>query len=505
MRTWLPVAHLLLSLVILVWDVVLAGRIAQLRQAPWVFAGITGLAGLLVVPAALVELATSTAVTGRAIMLIDWLWPLVLVLFAFQAIYAMGRRLVNPTWGVPIAIYDVIIAIAGLTRYAVAHGAAVPQPLIVLLAARSNAIALTTTASAFTTPIYLNVPMISPAFPALRKITAVFRAALSAAAAAWVVLIAVQLAPADLALRSYARHAADRLTERPDGDFDVGLKLLPDIGSPPPAPAVRADNALADTLAADAVGLVIVPDVGNAVLDSVAHSLEQLRRDSTVLIVALGYRGQLVPELRHVPLNPKERLTSIQRIVHRLHPDILLPAEDPYGIGARLLGRLTVEEWKDYLTRAAAVAKGLDRRVRVGVSIAAFDSRDSALYAWAAGAGSPLDVVGFSFFPNRLGGASIDARMRAADRWVRVSPPVKDHWVFASGGYPLAYGERSQEQAIWAALAWSTARQWIKGVIVYEAGDYGQSRGLRAPSGRLRPATLAVMRALRGLKETAQP
>jgi hypothetical protein len=38
-------------------------------------------------------------------------------------------------------------------------------------------------------------------------------------------------------------------------------------------------------------------------------------------------------------------------------------------------------------------------------------------------------------------------------------------------------------------------------MIVYEAGDYGQSRGLRAPSGRLREATIYVMGAMRALRE----
>jgi hypothetical protein len=35
-------------------------------------------------------------------------------------------------------------------------------------------------------------------------------------------------------------------------------------------------------------------------------------------------------------------------------------------------------------------------------------------------------------------------------------------------------------------------------------GDYGQARGLRAPNGRLRPATGAVMRAIRQLRESAR-
>ena len=42
----------------------------------------------------------------------------------------------------------------------------------------------------------------------------------------------------------------------------------------------------------------------------------------------------------------------------------------------------------------------------------------------------------------------------------------------------------------------------IKGLIVYEASDYGQARGIRAPNGRLRAAERAVRNAIRQLRES---
>jgi hypothetical protein len=39
---------------------------------------------------------------------------------------------------------------------------------------------------------------------------------------------------------------------------------------------------------------------------------------------------------------------------------------------------------------------------------------------------------------------------------------------------------------------------------VYDSGDYNTVIGLRAPSGRLRPATAAILRAESGLKASAQ-
>ena len=73
-------------------------------------------------------------------------------------------------------------------------------------------------------------------------------------------------------------------------------------------------------------------------------------------------------------------------------------------------------------------------------------------------------------------------------------PNPKEHWVFATGGYPLVHGENNQRLAIKGVLAWATAETPIKGLVVYEGGDYYTLRGLRAAGGRLRPATFEVSR-----------
>jgi hypothetical protein len=274
--------------------------------------------------------------------------------------------------------------------------------------------------------------------------------------------------------------------------------------SPPPAPAIRSDSALLDTMDVDALEVVIVPGASRLAIDSLARVLDPARRDSAVLIVALGYRGKLVPELEKAPLDETQRLATLRLIVDRLRPDMILPAEDPYGSGERAVGVLPPEDWEAYLSRAAHVVKGIDRNIRVGVSVSAYTHNDSVLYAWAAAPRSPIDVLGFSLFPSPYVGGGIQADTRTADRWMSVMRPRKEHWVFATGGYPLAYGERSQEEAVWEVMAWATDHPVIKGLVVYEAGDYGQSRGLRAPNGRLRPAVAAVMRAMRGLRESAR-
>lgn len=505
MRNLFAPAHLALMVIITVWDIVLAGRIAQNSQAPRVFQAINGLAALLLIPGLLLTLATSTIITGRAVVTMDWVWPAVLVLFAVQATYAFIRGLVNPWWGIPIAAYDILIATVEVVRYFVAHGYAPAEPLVALLAARSLAMVFATgTSAVLATPFFLNMPMVSPAFPALRPITATFRLIMSAYAFMWILFIIVLGTPrAVVHLRNYEAHRHDQLRERPDADFSVGIKILPDTKNPPPPPAIRSDSALVDTLDVDAIEVVVVPGATKLAIDSLAKVIAPARRDSSPLIVAIGYQNELLP-LRKGRLNSAERIATMQRVITQLRPDIILPAEDPYGSGQRAIGALRPETWERYLTDAARAAKTIDPSIRVGVAASEYSRADSALYAWAASPRSPIDLVGFSLFPSPYVGGGVQADTRTADRWMRATPPKKEHWVFATGGYPLAYGERSQTNAVWEVMAWATDHPAIKGLIVYEAGDYGQARGLRAPDGRLRPVAGFVMRAIQALRESAR-
>ncbi len=507
MRTWLPIAHLALTLIILAWNIALAGRISQVRKAPRAFAAITALAGFLIAPALALSVAASSAITGRALVAVDWLWPLTAVLFAIQAIYALARRLVNTFVGLPIAVYNIIVAATVVFRYLASRGVDLPEPALILLAAQTDALTLVTGTGALTSPLFFNIPIISPAFPAARELTAGFRVVVAFVAAGWTTLVAVGLPRGQSAIRSYDRYEGARVQDRPAGDFLIGVKILPDMARPPSVRAIRSDLALLDTLGVDAISVVLVPDAATAtVLDSVARILEPLRRaDSTLVLVSLGYPGKLVPPLRPLHLDVEERMRAVNQIVRRLRPDILIPAEDPYGAGVRAFGYLPVETWEDYLTRASRLSKRLRPRTRIGVAASSFGSRDSLLYSWAVKPGSPIDVVGFSLVPSRRGAETLDASMRAADRWIQTERPRKEHWVFTAGGLPLAHGEKSQERALSGVLAWATGRAEMRGLIVNGAGDYGAIVGLRAPDGRLRPAALAVLRAQRSLQETATP
>ena len=90
------------------------------------------------------------------------------------------------------------------------------------------------------------------------------------------------------------------------------------------------------------------------------------------------------------------------------------------------MGRVPLAWWQEYLRSAATNAHRVSNRVRVGVAASAFVGTDSSLYAWASRSGfSPIDVVGFSFYPSYDGGGSLSARLHVADRWMRRS--TKNH------------------------------------------------------------------------------
>jgi len=507
MRNLLPLIQVVLVLTVLIWDIALTSRIVQVRQLPRAFVALTALAGFLVLPSLVIHLATTNAITGRSVTEVDWLWPLTLTLFALQALYAAVRRLVNPFLGFFISAFDVLIAIDAVLRSMATTGATLPVPALLFLAATTGTFSfLMSSPDVISSPLFVLVPMIAPAFPALRRATATFRLVLAVIAGGWVIIFITQLTPAVEAVSSYRIHdpRTEKLQERPEGDFEIGLKLFPDLDGPPPPVAVRNDLALADTLEVAVVSVVIVPEKMDLLaLDSLAGALEMIRRDSTQLIVTLGYPKPLVP-LPGRTFSDARRLQTIDRVVRVLRPDILLPAEDPYDSGTRAAGQHAPQYWQSYIARASEIAKRIRPATRIGVSASAYDGRDSTLFAWAAAPGSPVDVVGFTLFPSRTGVRTLDAATHAADRWMRESRSTKDHWVFAAGGFPEAHGEASQERAIWAALAWATSRPAIKGLIVSEAGDYGTITGLRAPDGHLRRATFAVMAAMRGVREATR-
>jgi len=498
----LSAIYLALSLAMIAWDTLMAGRIAQLRRIPRGFQAITGIAGLLLIPALVVAYTAQSLLYGRAIFLVSWLWPFTAILFVIQTVYALARRLVTPLLGFPLLLYNFVIALVAVTKFVITRGHSPTEFELAFNAAQASMLGTFFGTPALWNPIYIQVPIFAPSLPARWGFTRLARVGLASAAIAMTALVVIELPGAFAGIRSYAVHQNDKLQEHPDGGFKIGLKIFPDLRSGPPPLAIANDLQLADTLDVDAISVVIAPEAARGVaLDSLARSIEQARADSTVLIVALGYPKKGGKEFKQSrDAYTLARLKDVDRIARRLKPDYLIPATDPLEEGTRILGEASPQYWIDYFTRAARVAHYIYPRIKVSVPISSYGTRDSALYAWAARPGTPIDAVGFSLLAGFDGARSLDTHLRVAQRWMRQFPRPKEHWVFATGGYPLAHGEENQLLTLKDVLAWATAEPAIKGLVVYEGGDYNTVRGLRAPGGRLRPATGEILRAEKGLR-----
>src|SRR5438046_10615739 len=92
----LSAIYLALSVAMIAWDILMAGRIAQLRRIPRGFQALTGIAGLLILPALVVGYSAQSLLYGRAIFLVSWLCAFTALLFVLRALYAVGLRLVLP-------------------------------------------------------------------------------------------------------------------------------------------------------------------------------------------------------------------------------------------------------------------------------------------------------------------------------------------------------------------------------------------------------------------------
>ena len=495
-------AFIAANALVLAWDLIIAGRIVNNRRGGPVFLALTALAALLAVPAVVVAITAVTNLNGRAVYIIEWLWPFVLGVFALQALQALVRRKFSAFLAFPLAAYNVLLFMAALARFASTVMADPPAPLMAFAGAHAAVFAFLFGRGALASPLIVQIPILAPSFPAVYRIGKTMRVALTVWAAATSVLMMIEYPRAVQAGMTFRAFARERVQERPRGDFAIGIRLFPDLTGPPPSIAVREDLALVDSLDAAAVSVVIRPRGGTRALalDSLAHTLDPMRRRGALLIASLGYGTDDREQFRRDPeAYRRERLALLERVVQRVQPDIVFPALDPWEAGTAALGTVPARWWRTYLRESAAVAHAALPDIRVGVALSAYTAADSDLVIWAGQPDAGIDVIGLSLNPSYGGGASLQARFRAAQRWL--ASGQKPVWVLASGAYPRIFGERNQERALWGTMAWATSQRRVVGFVVVGAGDYDALTGMRTPSGRLRPAFSMLVAAKRRLAE----
>jgi hypothetical protein len=506
----LPLVVIGIAAAVLAWDVALAGWIAARREAPRVFTQLTVFCGLLVVPALVVNIAAATETGARTISGITWLVPAVSIAFTLQVLLAVVGRLVSPLVGVPILLYNLMLAAITSGDYLVAQHGIAPLPLQAIVSARDAIVGMGVGRAALVSPLTALVPMVAPAYPARWRLSGAVRAVLVLAATALTTLLAIEWPRGVAAVRSYESAVYEPMQSRPSGDFVIGVRLYPLLDGPPPARAVRNDAAIVEAFDPDVV-LILLDEEGTrvAALDSLARVIDPLRSDSVRIAVAL--RLDRIP----LPAADPDRQRAIERVLRQLRPDVLFPAladPVPNWIGSLPPG---APWWRDLLTRSARTVERVRPRTLLGWSATRLDVIDSAVYAWGRSAGSPVELLGATIYPSFSGLPAVNARLRAFERWhtradaaSAAARPIRaplPHWLVNVGGLPRAHGDASQVAAIRRALAWGSRRSWINAAIVGEPADYEGWLGLRASNGRARSALPAIGAAARALKDVRAP
>ncbi|HEV7702996.1 MAG TPA: hypothetical protein VGO46_01845, partial [Gemmatimonadaceae bacterium] len=81
----LAVAHLVLTALVLIWNLTISGRAARLQSTQRTMAFLCALCGLLMLPALTVLLVSTSVLTGRALYTLAWVWPITTIVVAIQA------------------------------------------------------------------------------------------------------------------------------------------------------------------------------------------------------------------------------------------------------------------------------------------------------------------------------------------------------------------------------------------------------------------------------------
>jgi hypothetical protein len=292
--------------------------------------------------------------------------------------------------------------------------------------------------------------------------------------------------------RSFDRLRDERLTERPLGDFALGLVALPVLDHPAPPVALTRDLALADTMGADALLVTVAPTVRAGALDSIAHVLEALRRDSLVVLVAPALDAS-------APAGPERdrMLVAMERTVRRLQPDYVVTEPLARAGEAPVAQR---RRWFE-LVRTATRRGGSGARVLPAVRPR---EAERGWFAWADSAAGGVALV-----PDATaGGDALVAELQVATRMLADAPRATDGvratWVLGPRTAPAAAGEAAQARALYGVIAWATRTPGVAGVLAGPTADYATVAGLRDAGGRSRAAQGTLIRAARAIQQSAR-
>ena len=481
---------------LIAWNFSLGVRLSTLPGASPAFRTLSGLCAFLFLPGLVIGLLGAGTLGARVLGPLAWMWPVVAVGMVVQAAWATLRGRSSVIVALPIAAFNALIAWVSVVRWLDGLGATQPAWALTPGMALSSLAALVAGDGAFPWMAAALVPALVPAAPARWRSTRVARSLVAAACATTVGLTALEAPRAFDTLSDVRTLDASAPLARSRTAPAIGVRLFGTLSEAPPVAVARQDMALADSLAVTALQVDLAADGARAAtLDSVARCLE-LRRDSVVLLVTFDL-GAAGPRERTDGAAMRVRLAAIERIVRRLHPDVLAPAAR-IDTGA---GAPSVAWWQSYYEQAAAAARRADRDITVALATDASMTADSALVDWVMRGDSPVDAVALTV---RDGGArptQFTAALDAITRWVSRARTAPTVWIAGVSAAPAVTGETVQQHLVRRALAWSAAHAWVQGVIAGDASDGLAATGLRTAAGRARRALADVGALLRAQRD----
>ena len=245
--------------------------------------------------------------------------------FVLQVLYAVGVRLVSPVVGIPILLYDLLLAAVAIGDYLVSQRGAAPLALQAAVSARDVIVGMGVGRAALLSPLTMLVPMLAPAYPARWRISGAVRAVLVLAATALTTLLAMEWPRGVAAVRSYDVAMAEPMQARPRGDFLIGVRFLPVLDGVPLARTVRADTMLFAAFAPDVV-LLVLDDEGTTptALDSLAGSWHPGAWTARAAIRCDWPSGCTSADGHRWPVSAA-RVRAVGRVLERLRPDVIFP------------------------------------------------------------------------------------------------------------------------------------------------------------------------------------
>lgn len=500
MAVWgVPAAIALLGVAVVGWNLALGARVSALPHAGRGFRLLSGLCAFLLVPALVIGLLAPTASGARVLAPLAWLLPVVAVGTTAQALWALLAGRTSAAVAFPIVLYDLMVTWVAVMRWIEGLGAQLPASLLTPGMAVSSLGAAALGDGAFLWSAAVLVPCLVPAAAARWRLSALWRALVATGCVVVLAVVGIEAPAAFGAITAERALGARVMPERARTEFAVGLRLFGALSGVPSSLVARSDVALADSLGITALHIELHPEgATTGALDSIARSVSA-RRDSVVLVVTLDLARNGVPE-RADDAWLRARLALVVRIVQRLHPDVLLPA-DRVTTGARI----DAAWWESYYDAVARASRRGDRQPIIALATDAEAPADSALCDWVMRGGSPVDAIALSVRAHRGTPARLEDALASMARWVSLARAVPPVWLVGVPASPAVTGEVAQQRLVRHALLWGASQSWVRGVIAGDASDVLTSTGLRTATGRARGALAEVGAALKALRDLPAP